>query len=207
VPFDRDGDFTWERIQDKCNADLSNGIGNLVSRTVTMIERYQDGTVRKKEGPIAEAFRRELKLEGPEGCLGLYDFHMNNHLASSALKHAWTIVWGLNAFIADRKPFALAKDPARKNEVAEILYVCADTLRILAILIQPVMPAAAQRMWEQLGLEGEVSGQRIADQSAPGAQLGGDARAGGLLPEGTRVAKGPALFPRLELVSPADAGT
>ncbi len=200
VPFDRDGDFTWERIQDKCNADLSNGIGNLLSRTVTMIERYQDGVVRKKEGAIAEAFRREINLEGPEGCLGLYDLQMNNHLASSALKHAWTIVWGLNALIADRKPFTLAKDPARRDEVAEILYVCADTLRILAILIHPVMPEAAERMWEQLGLEGRVSDQRIKDQTSSGATLKGDARAGGLLPEGTRVAKGPALFPRLELV-------
>jgi methionyl-tRNA synthetase len=207
VPFDRDGDFTWERIQDKCNADLSNGIGNLLSRTVAMIERYQDGIVQKKEGPIAEAFRRDLKLDGPEGRLGLYDFHMNNYLASSALKHAWTIVWGLNAFIADRKPFTLAKDPARRDEVAEILYVCADALRILAILIQPVMPATAVRMWEQLGLEGGVSDKRIQDQSAPSATLQGDARAWGLLPEGTRVAKGEALFPRLDLASPADAGT
>jgi methionyl-tRNA synthetase len=205
IPFDRDGDFTWERVQDVCNADLANGIGNLLARTTAMVERYQEGRVVKREGPLAEGFRRDLELDGPEGHLGLYDHWMNRNMASAALRHAWTIVLGLNGFIADRKPFLIAKDPSRKSEVEEILYACADTLRILAILVQPVIPTASTRIWEQLGLPGQVTDQRILDLSTSSSNAAGDARAWGRFPDGTRVRKGESLFPRLELVPPSGA--
>jgi len=198
IPFDRDGDFTWERVQDVCNASLANGIGNLLARTTAMIERYEGGIVPPRPDGAPAPFNLEEVIR-------FYDGAMGDMLASSALYFTWNIVGALNNFIAETQPFKLAKDPSRKEEVRGILYTCAEALRILAILVAPVMPGASQRMWEQLGLPGCVSDARILDQSRPGTRFTGDDRAWGLLPEGTRVRKGEPLFPRLELVAPADA--
>lgn len=195
VPFDRDGDFTWERVQDRCNADLANGIGNLLARTTAMIERYQEGIVRRTPDTqgVSEDFVRHARLED---ALAGYHAGMSAMLASRALEEAWRIVHALDDFIAREKPFTLAKDPARAGEVSDILYVCAETLRLLAILVWPVIPAAASRMWSQLGLPGDVPAQRIPAALAWGG-----------FPEGTRVTKGDPLFPRLELIPPADANS
>ena len=193
VPFDRDGDFTWKRLQDRCNADLANGIGNLLARTTAMIERYQEGIVRLT--PSTEAASKTFIENSYLGdALEGYHAGMNDLLASRALEQAWRIVHSLDDFIATKKPFTLAKTPERADEVADILYVCAETLRLLAILLQPVIPTAAARMWEQLGLPDSVDAQHL-----PAAlEWGG-------FPEGTRVSKGDPLFPRLELIVPADA--
>jgi methionyl-tRNA synthetase len=207
VPFDRDGDFTWERVQDRCNADLANGIGNLLARTTAMIGRYQEGEVIHPEGKekeLSEPFRKSI---GFEERLISYDAAMNRLLPSSALESAWDLVRGLNNFIAEKKPFTLARDPSRKDDVAAILYVCAETLRILAILVHPVMPAASGRMWAQLGLPGRIEDQHVIDLSATGARFRDDARDWGHFPTGAQVTKGEALFPRLELLSPADANS
>ncbi len=193
VPFDRDGDFTWERVQDRCNADLANGIGNLLARTTAMIERYQEGIVRRT--PSTEATSKVFIENSHLGdALAGYHAGMNAMLASRALEQAWRIVHSLDDFIATKKPFTLAKDPARSDEVADILYVCAEGLRLLAILVQPVMPTAAARMWEQLGLPNSVDAQHLPA-----------ALEWGCFPEETRVSKGDPLFPRLELIVPADA--
>jgi methionyl-tRNA synthetase len=207
VPFDRDGDFTWERVQDRCNADLANGLGNLLARTTAMILRYQNGRVVKREGQISSKFLSDLRLGGRDGRIALYDHWMNRVQPNGSLMHVWTIVWGLNQFIADKKPFTLAKDPANRAQVEEILFTCWNTLRILAILVQPVMPGAAQRMREQLDCEGLVANKRIQDQSAEGRVRPPDARAWDLpdFPSDVTVKKGPALFPRLELVKPSGA--
>jgi len=192
IPFDRDGDFTWERVQDVCNADLANGIGNLLARTTAMIERYQNGEVLlKPAGQLSSGFMATTQFDQQ---LDSYQHSMGGIQPGWALKNVLTIVWSLNSFIAEKKPFTLAKDPEKKEEVAEILYVCAETLRLLAVLVHPVMPDASQRMWEQLGLASSVSTQKIPD-----------ALQWGLFPEGTRVRKGAPLFPRLELIPPADA--
>ncbi len=205
IPFDRDGDFTWERVQDVCNADLANGIGNLLARTTAMVEKYQNGILdcRPKS---TRRFVEDLNLDQAtlgfyEGSLDHQEVYSDGMQISAAVGFTWSIVRRLNAsvrrlnnFIAEMKPFEMAKHPEKRNELADVLFVCAEGLRILSVLIWPVMPTAAQRMWEQLGLPNQVQDQRIPD-----------AFAWGLFPEGSRVRKGPALFPRLELISPADA--
>jgi len=194
VPFDRDGDFTWERVQDRCNADLANGLGNLLARTTAMIVRYQAGIVRKSNSArhAAQLFMVNSRLgEALKG----YHQGMDEMLPSRALEQAWRIVAALDSFIAVKKPFSLAKDPEKnKTQIADILYACAGTLRILAILVQPVMPGAAARIWEQLGLPGEVEGQRIPE-----------ALEFERFPDEVTVTKGAPLFPRLELIPPAGA--
>ncbi len=194
VPFDRDGDFTWERVQDRCNADLANGIGNLLARTTAMIVRYQEGIVRKTQSAqhSAELFIRSSHMGD---ALKGYHQGMDEMLPSRALEQAWRIVAALDSFIAHEKPFSLAKDPEKnKTQIADILYTCAGTLRILAILAQPVMPAAAARIWTELGLPGNVADNRIPED------LEFDR-----FPERLTVTKGDPLFPRLEILPPADA--
>jgi methionyl-tRNA synthetase len=93
-----------------------------------------------------------------------------------------------NGYLVEKEPWKLAKDPARRPELEGVLYASAETLRILAVLIQPIMPAAAERLWTQLGLPGAVADQRVPE-----------AAVWGQLPVGTTTHKGDALFPRLEL--------
>ncbi len=208
IPFDRDGDFTWERVQDVCNADLANGIGNLLARTTAMIERYQDGEVRcpwKNRNEVFQWFSRmkvATRLDniyvisenyGPV-CQS-YVASMEGANLSRALEEVWSFfILGLNGLITDARPFALARDPANAEAVAGILYTCAVGLAMLAILISPIMPGTAQRMWKSLGLKGEVYKKHIPEDIT-----------WDLIPEGTRIQKAPPLFPRLELIPPADA--
>jgi methionyl-tRNA synthetase len=99
----------------------------------------------------------------------------------------WSIVDRLNGYLVEKEPWKTAKDPERRAELASVLYAAAESLRILAVLIQPMMPAAAERLWEQLGLPGAAAQQRVSD-----------AVAWGQLAPGTRTHKGESLFPRLE---------
>ncbi len=99
----------------------------------------------------------------------------------------WDVVARANRYLVEKEPWKLAKDPDRREELAGILYASAEVLRILAILIQPIMPSAAQRLWDQLGIGGDVENRRVP----------ADLAWGGLAP-GTRTIKGESLFPRLE---------
>jgi methionyl-tRNA synthetase len=108
---------------------------------------------------------------------------------SKALGAVWDIVGRVNQYLVETAPWNLAKDEARRDELASVLYASAETLRILGVLISPIMPQAAARLWSQLGL----------DESVPlGAQRLPAAAVWGLLPPGTRTTKGASLFPRLE---------
>jgi methionyl-tRNA synthetase len=116
-----------------------------------------------------------------------YDERMISVQPSLGLSAIWEIVDAANKYLVERAPWALAKEGTRPDELAEILYQAAETLRILAILIQPIMPSAAQRLWDQLGVGGSVSDRRLPI----------DANWGGLEP-GTITHKGESLFPRLD---------
>jgi methionyl-tRNA synthetase len=104
-----------------------------------------------------------------------------------ALQAVWSIVDRANGYLVEKEPWKLAKDEANREELAGVLYAAAETLRILAVLIQPIMPAAAQQLWDQLGIGGDVGARRVPV----------DVAWGGLAP-GTKTVKGEALFPRLE---------
>ena len=105
----------------------------------------------------------------------------------AAVVAVWSIVDRLNGYLVEKEPWKLAKDDANAAELASVLYAAAESLRILAVLIQPIMPGAAQRLWEQLGQRGDVVDQRVPE-----------AVAWGQLEPGTVTHKGDALFPRLE---------
>jgi len=181
--FGNDGDYSLESIEERHNADLANGLGNLASRVLAMLASNYDGVVPKPASGGAEADLPAVTAEAAR----LADEHMLAVELQKAVAAVWTIVDRANAYLVEKEPWKLAKDPANADELAGVLYASAETLRIVAVLIQPLMPSAAQRLWEQLGLPGEAAEQRLPDAAVWGG-----------LPVGTATHKGDALFPRLD---------
>jgi methionyl-tRNA synthetase len=181
IQFGQDGSFSWESMVDRHNADLANGLGNLASRVLAMLGSYFDGVVPATPGDdsdlpkVIEESRRR------------YDELMGTLALSSALTAVWDIVGRANQYLVEREPWKIAKDDGRRDELAAVLYTAAETLRILAVLISPIMPKAAAALWSDLGI-----GEPLDSLRLPHA-----ARWGGLAP-GTRTSKGDALFPRLD---------
>jgi methionyl-tRNA synthetase len=183
IQFGQDGSFSWESMVDRHNADLANGLGNLASRILAMLAASFDGVVPEPEVGGVEDDLPALTADAARR----YDEHMAELALTQGLAAVWEIVGRANGYLVERQPWTLAKDEARRGELAGILYASAETLRILAILIGPIMPGAATRLWEQLGIE-----ESLEDQLLPHA-----AAWGGLRP-GTKTVKGEALFPRLD---------
>jgi methionyl-tRNA synthetase len=183
IQFGQDGSFSWESMVERHNADLANGLGNLVSRILAMLGTAFDGVVPE---PAAEGVEDDLPALTAD-VVRRYDDHMAELALTQALAAVWEIVGRANRYLVERQPWTLTKDEARRDELAGILYASAETLRILAVLIRPIMPGAAARLWEQLGIEEPLDAQRL-----PQAAVWG-----GLRP-GTTTAKGDALFPRLD---------
>jgi methionyl-tRNA synthetase len=181
IVWGADGDFSWEAMVERHNADLANGLGNLASRVLAMLASNYDGVVPEPSLPGTESDLPDVITEAAKR----YDDHMIQVELQKAVAAVWSIVDRANGYLVEKEPWKLAKDPANADELAGVLYASAETLRIIAVLIQPLMPAAAQRLWEQLGLPGAV-----ADQRLPHAAVWGG------LPVGTATHKGDALFPR-----------
>jgi methionyl-tRNA synthetase len=168
---------------DRHNADLANGLGNLASRVLAMLGTNYDGVVPE---PTDGAWAADLPAVIAQA-VERYDEHLFAVRLTAGLAAVWDIVSRANQYLVEKEPWQLAKDPARGDELAGVLYAAAETLRILAILIQPIMPGAAQRLWDQLGVGGAVEARRVPV----------DVVWGGLKP-GTVTSKGEALFPRVE---------
>jgi methionyl-tRNA synthetase len=183
VSFGQDGSFSWEAIVDRHNADLANGLGNLASRVLAMLGTSFDGAVPSSSVEGAESDLPSVVAEAASR----YDAHMLALQLQPALAAVWEIVGRANQYLVEKQPWKLAKDPSRREELAGILYAGAETLRILAILIQPIMPAAAVRLWGQLGLSGQPDDRRLPD-----------AVTWGRLRPGTETTKGESLFPRVD---------
>ena len=183
ISFGQDGSFSWESMTERHNADLANGLGNLASRVLAMLASSFEGVVPE---PVTSGAESDLPSVIADA-LGRYDEHMLAVRLQPALVAVWDIVARANHYLVEKEPWKLAKEPANRDEVASVLYAAAETLRVLAIAIAPIMPAAAARLWQQLGM-----GEPLGDQRLPAAGAWG-----GLAP-GTRTVKGESLFPRLE---------
>ena len=185
IAFGSDGSFSWESMVERHNADLANGLGNLASRVLAMLASNFGGVVPEPGSSGSEGDLPATVASATERFRG----HLERLELSKALGAVWDIVGRANQYLVETAPWNLAKDEARLDELASVLYASAETLRILGVLISPIMPQAAARLWSQLGL----------DESVPlGAQRLPAAAVWGLLPPGTRATKGASLFPRLE---------
>ncbi len=183
IRFGEDGNFSWESMVERHNADLANGLGNLASRVLAMLGFYFDGAV---PGPTVAGAEADLP-DVVADAVARHDRHMADLALTQGLTAVWDVVGRANRYLVEKEPWQLAKDPGKREELASVLYAAAETLRILALLISPIMPEAAGRLWEQLGI-----GESLASQRLPGAVRWGE------LAPGTKTAKGDSLFPRLD---------
>lgn len=189
VPFGQDGDFSRQAMTGRYTSDLANGLGNLLSRTVTMIERFAKGMIPKPQSSTESELDHELKKVAQE----LLDTKLPDYLHPArlefnrALEAIWYLVQLADQYIDKTAPWALAKKPDMQSRLDTVLYNAAETLRFLAIATYPFMPTTARNLLRQLGLSLDLD----KSQDAPLGRWGG-------FPSGTTVEKGPALFPRLE---------
>lgn len=183
VVFGQDGNFSRDALLTRYNSDLANDLGNLLSRTVTMIHRYCDGAVPEaRENGDPEA---DLELVATQAVHGFRE-EFGRFAFSRAIDAVWEIVTRVNQYLVENEPWAIAADPAKRGRLDSVLYASAESLRLLAVLLAPVVPEAAAKIWRQLGQEGTPESVRI------------DQLTWGQLPAGTRIGRPEPIFPRLD---------
>jgi methionyl-tRNA synthetase len=188
----KDADFAEERLIERYNADLANSLGNLLNRSLTMIEKYR---VRKLTRPKSvESYPVEEYGLRVSPTLGIIEYinAMTGHTPHLACQVALNLTLQCNQIVDAAKPWALAKDSAERGHLDQVLYTLAESLRIVAILISPVLPKAAHGIFDQLNWKMELGGKEERFSLA-------DAEWGGL-PDGHVVGKPVPLFPRIETV-------
>jgi methionyl-tRNA synthetase len=155
--FGQDGDFTYEALVDRVNGGLANGLGNLASRTLTMVARYCDGVVPAAGKAGAELTRRADEVrETVTQAVAQFDREFEEYNFSRALEAAWSAIERVDKFISDAKPWDLAKQADGRGSLELVLHTAVETLRHLTVLLAPVLPNATQDIWEQSGEAGKV---------------------------------------------------
>lgn len=184
IPFGNDGTFTPEDFVSRINYDLANDLGNLLNRTVAMINKYDNGAVPAYQADVTP-FDADLQKTATE-TIEQYTSLMDQLKFSDALDTVWQLISRANKYIDETEPWVLAKDDSRKAELDSVLAHLAESLRIVALLLQPVMTHAPRDMFAQLGLDFDQVAQR--------------ALVYGTFPANIQVvAKGTPIFPRLDL--------
>ena len=181
MPLGQDANFSDEGVLTRFNSDLANDLGNLVSRTTTMVERYCGAIVPQPQSGSGDPLDTELE-SAVRATIDRVIRSFEAFQITVALQDTWELIRSVNQYIVKREPWILAKDPARRATLDTTLYHAADALRVIGALIDPVMPDAAERIRRMLGL---------------GVQHWSDLKPNGLEP-GLRLGDVEPLFPRIE---------
>jgi methionyl-tRNA synthetase len=187
IVFGQDGAFSFDALVQRFNADLANDLGNLSSRTLSMITRYFKGEVPYPSAAAARTAADEAIAKQAAETIKLFGELFDDFQFSRALETAWALVGAVNKYIVENEPWAVAEkqDEESRARLATILYTCAEALRIVTALAHPVLPESTAKIWSQLGL-GEIKKLKLAGLKW------------GQLPLGTKLGKVEGVFPRAD---------
>ena len=186
IVFGSDGSFSFDALVQRFNADLANGLGNLSSRTLSMITRYFEGEI-PYPSPGARTAADDAVAELAQQTIADFHAQFEQFQFSRALETAWGLVAAVNKYIVENEPWAVAEkeDQDSRARLATILHTSAEALRIITALVHPVIPESTARIWEQLGL-GDITKLDLRNL------------AWGQLPLHTKLGKVEAVFPRAD---------
>ncbi|MDQ3181752.1 MAG: methionine--tRNA ligase [Acidobacteriota bacterium] len=193
--FGQDGKFGYENLIDRANADLASGLGNLSSRTLSMITKYRSGKI--PDGKISEVHYLYAKRAGinpdEQDLVSVLDHardeflrRFDNYEFSLALETIWAVIKRIDTMISDAKPWELVKDPHQAETLNAVLYRASETLRWLCVLLYPVMPSATKEIYRQIGLSENIS------------QINPEQLVWGQLPAETTIGETSGVFPRID---------
>lgn len=180
IVFGQDGSFSYDALIGRYNAELANGLGNLASRTLTMIHQYRGGVLPASEG---DDLIETTALETIKSAVTLFE----EFEFSRGLEAIWGLLSAVDRFIVQHAPWKLAKDPAGKEKLDLTLYTAAEALRIATALLAPVMPESTAKIWSQLGMAEPLESVRL------------DALTWGQLQAGQKIGEVAGVFPRIDL--------
>jgi methionyl-tRNA synthetase len=181
IVFGQDGAFSYDALVNRYNSDLANGLGNLASRTLTMIGQYRGGAI-PEGGETEIAALANDTIRTVRGAFGRFEF-------SKGLEAVWALISAVDKFIVQMAPWKVwrQRDDASQRQLDVTLYTAAEALRIATALLAPVLPQSAPKIWAQLGMTEPIEAVRF------------DTLAWGGLPPGQKVGEVSGVFPRIEL--------
>lgn len=193
MSFGLDSSFSSEAILARHNSDLANDLGNLFSRSLTMIDKYAQGAIPERESVFQFTPDDRELMSAVSAMVVQYRESMDDFRFHKALQAVWEVIGLLNRYIVTNAPWELAKNPRQGDRLRTVLWLLAEALWKIAVVLGPVMPATAQKMADALGMGNEFAGTVIDD-----------ALDWGVIPAGTVIVTGAQLFPRLD--KPTEGG-
>ncbi len=184
IPIGLDGNFSHEGFVHRVNSDLANDLGNLVQRTLTMIQNYFNGKI--EETDKEEKIDKEIRLEFDNLKKKVLKFS-EDYALSKALEEIWAYISSVNKYLAVNEPWKLAKDQSKRKRLGRILYQAAAALRGISYLLFPVMPGSSEKIWGFLGEEESIQEESFSELKFENLKLG------------QKIKKPKPLFPRIAL--------